>query len=333
MADNDDILKQAIVWLAAGKKVGLATVIGTWGSSPRPTGSLLAVEEGSEFVGSVSGGCIEGAVVEQTLAATRAGTSKVLDFGISDSQAWEVGLACGGDMKVLVHGAPDAATLRRLLDDRPIAMVTDMATGAYTLIDAAGAAAGLSPEVLSEARRALAENQSRVVESTNRFVAVYNPPLRMVIVGAVHIAQTLAPMAALVGFAVTVVDPRHSFATATRFPGVALSDEWPDDALALIRPDSRTAVVTLTHDPKLDDPALAAALRSDAYYIGALGSRRTHAKRVARLKDMGFDDAAIGRIRAPVGLPLGGRQAAEIAVAVLAEAIAACYGEPRRQPA
>ena len=333
MAENDDVLKQAIDWLAAGKKVGMATVIGTWGSSPRPTGSLLAVEEGGAFVGSVSGGCVEATVVEQALAATRAGTSKVLDFGISDTQAWEVGLACGGEMKVLVHGAPPAATLRRLLDERPVAVVTDLTSGAQSLVDAKQASAGLPTEAVAEARRALAENQSRIVDGTDRFVAVYNPPLRMVIVGAVHIAQTLAPMAALAGFAVTVVDPRHSFATADRFPGVALSDEWPDDALAALKPDGRTAVVTLTHDPKLDDPALAAALRSEAYYIGALGSRRTHAKRVARLKEMGFDDAAIGRIRAPIGLPLGGRKTAEIAVAVLAEAIAACYGEFQRMAA
>jgi xanthine dehydrogenase accessory factor len=330
MAENDDVLKQAIDWLDAGKKVGMATVIGTWGSSPRPTGSLLAVEEGGDFVGSVSGGCVEGAVVEQALAATRAGTSKVLDFGISDSQAWEVGLACGGEMKVLVHGAPPAATLRRLLDERPIAMITDLASGTQSLVGSGQAAADLPSEAASEIRQALADNQSRIVEGTSRFVAVYNPPLRMVIVGAVHIAQTLAPMASLAGFAVTVVDPRHSFATTARFPGVALSDEWPDDAMTAIKPDSRTAIVTLTHDPKLDDPALAAALRSDAYYVGALGSRRTHAKRVGRLKEMGFDDAAISRIRAPVGLPLGGRKTAEIAVAILAEAIAACYGEARR---
>ncbi len=333
MAENDDVLKQAIDWLAAGKTVGMAAVIGTWGSSPRPTGSLLAVEAGGAFVGSVSGGCIEGAVVEQALAAARAGTTQVLDFGISDSKAWEVGLACGGEMKVLVHGAPPVDTLRRLLDARPIAAVTDMGSGALTLVAAQGATAGLPEETVAEARRALAEDQSRVIPGTNRFVAVYNPPLRMVIVGAVHIAQTLAPMAAMAGFAVTVVDPRHSFATAARFPGVALSDEWPDDALAALQPDSRTAVVTLTHDPKLDDPALAAALRSKAYYVGALGSRRTHAKRVARLQDMGFDEAAIGRIRAPIGLPLGGRRTAEIAVAVLAEAIAACYAEAHRPAA
>ena len=333
MTENDDVLKQAIDWLAAGRKVGMATVIGTWGSSPRPTGSLLAVEEGGDFVGSVSGGCIEAVVVERALAATRAGTTEVLDFGISDSQAWEVGLACGGEMKVLVHGAPPAATLQRLLTERPVAVVTDMAGGTLSLIDGRSAPADLAPDVVAEARRALADNQSRVVEGTNRFIAVYNPPLRMVIVGAVHIAQALAPMAALAGFAVTVVDPRQSFATAVRFPGVNLSDEWPDDALTTLRPDERTAVVTLTHDPKLDDPALAAALQSKAYYIGALGSRRTHAKRVARLKEAGFDDAAIGRIRAPVGLPLGGRKTGEIAVAILAEAVAACYGEAKRLPA
>ncbi len=152
------------------------------------------------------------------------------------------------------------------------------------------------------------------------------PPPRLLVVGAVHIAQALAPMAAATGFAVTVIDPRRAFATAERFPGVALREDWPDEAMAALAPDARTAIVTLTHDPKLDDPALIAALRSEAFYIGALGSRRTHAKRVARLQDAGFDEAAIARIHAPVGLDIGALTTAEIAVSILAEIIAVRRG-------
>jgi xanthine dehydrogenase accessory factor len=149
----------------------------------------------------------------------------------------------------------------------------------------------------------------------------------MLIVGAVHIAQTLAPMAVLAGFEVTVIDPRGAFATAERFPGTRIEPHWPDEVMDRLAPDSRTAVVTLVHDPKIDDPALEAALKSEAFYVGALGSRGTHAKRVERFKEKGFPEADLTRIHAPVGLPLGGRKTPEIAVAILAEAIAAIHGK------
>lgn len=151
------------------------------------------------------------------------------------------------------------------------------------------------------------------------FILVRNPPPRVLIVGAVHITQALAPMAALAGYEVTVIDPRGAFATVDRFPGVALSDDWPDDAVKGLRPDLRTAVVTLTHDPKLDDPALIAALQSDAFYIGALGSRKTHAARLERLGAAGFDAAALARIHGPAGLAIGAKSPAEIAISVLAQ--------------
>jgi xanthine dehydrogenase accessory factor len=151
------------------------------------------------------------------------------------------------------------------------------------------------------------------------FLQVFNPPLRMAIIGAVHIAQSLAPMAALAGYAVTVIDPRRAFASDSRFPDVALVNDWPDEALAALAPDRRTAVVTLTHDPKIDDPGLDAALRSEAFYIAALGSRRTHAGRVARLKELGHDAAAIGRIHGPAGLDIGAVSPAEIAISVLGQ--------------
>ncbi len=187
---------------------------------------------------------------------------------------------------------------------------------------------GPLPEpVLEVARAALRQNRSRDFEHEGGrwFVQVFNPPLRLIVVGAVHISQPLIPMAAGLGYDVTLVDPRGAFATAARFPDVTILDEWPDDALEALGVDGRTAVVTLTHDPKLDDPALHVALRSEAFYIGALGSRRTHAQRVERLVEAGFDEAAIGRIRAPIGLDLGGRAPAEIALAVAAQMTEALY--------
>lgn len=205
---------------------------------------------------------------------------------------------------------------------RPVALATRLADGAQWLVgpDTAG---GAPPEVAAAAHQALAADESGTadVDGGAVFVQVHNPPWRMFVVGAVHIAQALAPMAAAAGYGVSVVDPRGAFATAERFPGVAVSSEWPDDALDNAAPDSRTAVVTLTHDPKLDDPALERALASNAFYIGALGSTRTHAKRLGRLRDAGFDDAALTRIRGPIGLAIGARSPAEIAVAILAEVI------------
>jgi xanthine dehydrogenase accessory factor len=220
-----------------------------------------------------------------------------------------------------------ADILRRLVEaraaKRPAALVTDLGTGMQSLVldDGVHGAFGMTGEELAIVRRHLALDRSAVVQIDERswFVHVFNPPLRLVIVGAVHIAQALAPMAALTGYDVVIVDPRRAFATEARFPGVTLNGEWPDDGLRAIGIDRRTAVVTLTHDPKLDDPALHVALRSPAFYVGCLGSRRTHAGRVARLREAGFAETEIARIRAPVGLDIGAVSPAEIAVAIMAE--------------
>jgi xanthine dehydrogenase accessory factor len=180
----------------------------------------------------------------------------------------------------------------------------------------------LSPELLAAVESAHHRDKSEAVDSPTAgraFLQVFNPPLRMIVVGAVHIAQALVPMASLAGYAVTVVDPRRAFATDERFPAVAVSTDWPDEALESLAPDRRTAVITLTHDPKLDDPALLVALRSEAFYVGALGSRRTHAKRLERLRGEGADEAGLSRVRGPAGLDIGAVSPAEIAVSVLAQ--------------
>ena len=217
--------------------------------------------------------------------------------------------------------------LDALLADRaakkPVVLATTLGTGEQWLICANGCTPGAPDDVIAAARAALAADKSQTVEGPDGpvFLQVHNPPLRMIVVGAVHIAQALAPMAALAGYQVTVVDPRGAFATQDRFPGVDVTDDWPDEAMETLAPDSRTAVVTLTHDPKLDDPALVAALGSPAFYIGALGSRMNQAKRLERMKEGGFDDAALARIHGPVGLRIGARTPAEIAVAIMAEVV------------
>jgi xanthine dehydrogenase accessory factor len=206
---------------------------------------------------------------------------------------------------------------------RPVALVTDLKSGAQEFVydDEDPNKSGLGSEIALAALEALRSDQSIIVEGGGRrlFVQVHNPPLRLLIVGAVHIAQALAPMAALTGYAVTIIDPRRAFATDSRFPSMSLSSDWPDEAMAALKPDRRTAVVTLTHDPKLDDPALEAALRSGAFYIGALGSRKTHGARLARLKAAGFDDAILARIHGPVGLSINAESPAEIAVSIMAQ--------------
>jgi xanthine dehydrogenase accessory factor len=213
--------------------------------------------------------------------------------------------------------------LRLRAAKRPAALVTDLASGAQAVVED-GEVAGplaLGDAELAAVRDAVRDDRSGLAPETNRFVQVFNPPLRLVVVGAVHIAQHLVPLAARAGYDAILVDPRRAWASEERFPGVAVLSEWPDAALRALAPDRRTAVVTLTHDPKLDDPALAAALASPAFYIGALGSRRTQAKRLDRLRAQGFEAAALARIHGPVGLDIGARSPAEIAVALLAQII------------
>lgn len=327
---RDDILATAAEWCDSGRGVGLATVITTWGSSPRPVGSQLVVDGEGRFEGSVSGGCIEGAVIETAIKVIANDQSETLEFGVSDEQAWEVGLACGGTVEVYVEKL-DSLLKRNLLnrlnvdraEKRPVALVTDTSSGEQWLIyeDYAASEAPPSDEVIAAARAALSDDRSTNYDAagTSYFIQAHNPPLRLFIVGAVHITQALAHLGNLAGYAVTVIDPRGAFAEGERFPGHNISREWPDDALATAKPDRRTAVVTLSHDPKIDDPALETVLRSDVFYIGSLGSNRTHGKRVARLHEKGFTEAETDRIHGPVGLDIGAKSPTEIAISIMAE--------------
>ena len=218
-----------------------------------------------------------------------------------------------------LHALEDARAAKR-----PVVLATRLPDGEQRLLPDPAASAALN----DAAAQALAQDASRTVQADDAawFLNAYNPPLRLVIVGAVHIAQALVPLAVQLGYGVVVADPRRAFASDERFPGVSVSTQWPDEAMDALRPDSRTAIVTLTHDPKLDDPALDRALRSPAFYVGALGSRKTHAARLARLRELGHDDAALGRIRGPVGLDIAAVTAPEIALSVLAQIVAVRRG-------
>lgn len=313
MADElGHLLDRAESWAKAGHRLALATVVRTWGSAPRRVGSLLLVRDDGLFEGSVSGGCVEGAVIEAALSRLgrppgTAGGGELLTFGVTSETAWEVGLACGGDISILVQtvdaGGFPPTLLERLAQaqrmGQPLTLSADFATG-----------------------------HSR--EGTGGdFVHRFDPPLRLMLVGAVHISQALAPMAAALGLSVRIVDPRGAFAAGPRFAGFEVDSRWPDEALADWRPDAASAIVCLTHDPKLDDVALAAALGSPAFYVAALGSRRTQASRLERLAAMGFTQTDLARIHGPAGLDIGAANPAEIALSVAAEMVAVW----RRRPA
>jgi xanthine dehydrogenase accessory factor len=329
LSDDVDVLRRARAWVEAGAGVALATVVSTWGSAPRRAGSLLAATAGGEFQGSVSGGCVEAAVVREARAAIADGRPRLLRYGVSDAEAREVGLACGGAIEVLVVRLAGAAALATLLERiaarAPVVAALGLDGGELQVVDPA-ASAPLAPA----AREALARDAAATVEAAGRpwFLRPFPPPVRVVILGAVHVAQALVPMVKLAGWEPIVADPRRAFATPARFEGVRLVHGWPDEALAAVGLDRRTAVVTLTHDPKLDDPALAAALRSEAFYVGALGSRRSQAARRERLRALGVDDAALARIHGPVGLALGGRSPAEIAISIVAELVSVLRASP-----
>ncbi|PVH30765.1 XdhC family protein [Pararhodobacter oceanensis] len=311
--DHNAIPEIALEWHRSGARAALATVIETWGSAPRQAGSQLAISGAGEIMGSVSGGCVEGAVVAEALEALADGEPRILTYGVSDENAFSVGLACGGTIRILVE--PVGAALPEDMLARIVAARAARAPMGYGVHLETWARRLIAREAMPERFRA----DKSGLEENGEFIALFNPPLRLLIVGAVHIAQALIPMARLAGYDPVLIDPRDAFASPARFPDTALRHDWPDEALAAEAPDARTAVVTLTHDSKLDDPAIIAALEAEVFYLGCLGSTRTHAKRLERLRAEGLDEARLARIHAPVGLTIGAKTPAEIAVSILAQ--------------
>lgn len=310
----DQIPEIALGWHRAGQGAAIATVVETWGSAPRQSGSQLAISGSGQIMGSVSGGCVEGAVVTEALEVIASGVPRILTFGVSDETAFSVGLACGGSIRVLVE---PVATWVPMLADLVAARAARRAVGSCIhLTDWSRALVWPGSDALVDARL---RSDKAGVEADGRFIVPHNPPLRMIVVGAVHIAQPLLVMARLAGYDPTLIDPRATFGAAERFVGETILQDWPDDALAGLAPDARTAIVTLTHDQKLDDPAIRYALGSQVFYLGCLGSKKTHAGRVSRLIAAGFSEAEVARIHAPVGLDIGAKTPAEIAVSIMAQ--------------
>jgi xanthine dehydrogenase accessory factor len=349
-----DVLPDIDRWLAEGKQVALATVISTWGSAPRPVGSKMAVSSLGEMSGSASAGCVEGAVVEEALGCLRDGRPRRLQYGVADDSAWTVGLACGGDIRLFVEplasllaGDPSTFAFWRsaVVAGLPVVRACVVEgppdwVGKSWFVDAEGREAGGLPPGIAEAVRQDAVRLVRggagmLVQSIVEeipvavFLDVTLPAPCLILVGAVHIAVHLVHLAKSLGYRVVVVDPRRGFNTRERFP---LADElngmWPDEGLRQIGLTHSTAVAVLSHDPKIDDPALMTALRSPAFYVGALGSQRTNRLREERLRAAGMGDEEMKRLRAPIGLDLGGRAPEEIALSILSEIVAARAGSP-----
>ncbi|MFO7944606.1 MAG: XdhC/CoxI family protein [Anaerolineales bacterium] len=337
--------KKAKTWWEEGERLAVATVTNTWGSSPRPIGSQMVVSSSGKVAGSVSGGCVEGAVLEAGLQVINEGEPKSLHFGVSDTDAWEVGLACGGEIDVFLRPLNGKAL------DRWRVVKRERGEFCYVLITGGprelvgeerillgsgewlGGHLGKSWEesVRNKAQELMGDRTSGITrirapetdpETLTCFFNVTGPRPTLVAVGGVHISIPLMFFAELLNFRTVVVDPRKRFANRDRFPEVDhLLQTWPEEAFREITVDFCTAVAMLTHDPKIDDPALKIALKSDAFYVGALGSKKTQEERRKRLLEAGISQKNLDRLHAPIGLNLGGRAPEEIALAVMAEIV------------
>lgn len=338
-----EILPDLNKWLADHERIGVATVTQTWGSSPRGIGSMMAFTSGGKITGSVSGGCVEGAVIETGLEVIENHLPQLLHFGVADETAWTVGLACGGQIDVFV--TPLNERLQPTLDavlkagnrcclatvisgptvylGREVLVTTDQSS--FPSLSTA-----VEKTLHASALKALADGRSQVIhletsdkEQLDVFLNVIDPQPTLVVVGGVHTAVALTSLAHTMGFRTVVIDPRRAFGNKDRFPTVdRLIQSWPDDAFNQVQLSEGTAVAILTHDPKIDDPALQICLQSPAFYIGALGSPSTQEKRHQRLFQAGLSRDQIERLHGPIGIKLGAQTPEEIALAIMAEIVA-----------
>ncbi|MGI5270777.1 XdhC family protein [Nonomuraea sp. CA-218870] len=346
-----DVLPEIMRWWTSGARFGLATVVGTFSSAPRPPGAAMAVR-GEEVVGSVSGGCVEGAVFELATEAAGTGRAVLQRYGVSDDDAFAVGLTCGGIIDVFVEPVsretfPELGDVAASIEARePVAVATIVSgpgrLGARRIVWPDRSTGSLGPRRLDDAvdddaRGMLAQGLTgirhyggegeRRLDDLGVFVHSFAPPPRMLVFGAIDFAAAVARVGKFLGYHVTVCDARPVFATAKRFPDAdEVVVKWPHDYLASVPVDERTVICVLTHDPKFDVPLLEVALRTSAGYVGAMGSRRTHEDRLDRLREAGLTDAELARLRSPIGLDLGARTPEETAVSIAAELIQLRWG-------
>ncbi|MDC0228008.1 XdhC family protein [Alphaproteobacteria bacterium] len=308
MSELDDILTPLSVWLKDKKKVALATVISAWGSSPRAVGGQMAIDINGQIIGSVSGGCIEGTVITEGINSINDGKTRVKDYGITNDMAWEVGLACGGELKILIQPL-------NIEDELIFHIVNNIKKRELTKVKI---------NCLTGSRKidnSITNQLSYYDKQKNEFIHIIDPKPRLFVVGAVHIAQALISIARTADFEIILIDPREHFATQKRFPNCKILNEWPDEALSNFTLDQATHLVTLTHDPKIDDPALIHALKRNIGYIGSLGSKKTHQKRYERLLHLNFSKNDLSKIHGPIGLNIRAKTPAEIAISIMGEIV------------
>ncbi|MEU8243828.1 XdhC/CoxI family protein [Actinoplanes missouriensis] len=332
-----DIVDGLLAWRASGTEFALATVVNTWRSAPRQPGAAMAVSASGEVIGSVSGGCVEGAVYAAAQEVLQTGKAQTQVYGVSDGDALEVGLTCGGTIEVMIQPAAALTAIDEVLDavtaGRPVATVTvpdaQLVVWPDEQVEGTLGDAELDRQAAQQAAGLLAHGRSAIVQACERevFVQSYAAPARMIVFGAIDFAAAVARIGKFLGYQVTVCDARGVFATPARFPEAdEIVVEWPHRYLESTEVDERTVLCVLTHDPKFDIPLLQVALHTPARYIGAMGSRRTCEDRLARLREAGVSEAALSRLRAPIGLDLGARTPEETAVAVAAEIVALSWG-------
>jgi xanthine dehydrogenase accessory factor len=309
--DDLSVLKSALSWLQSGQQVALVTVIKTWGSSPRPPGSLMAMNQQGKYTGSVSGGCVEEELLERFIEQQFTGRPQVIDFGVDVHQASQLGLPCGGQLSVLVEVLDDKITLKQLVDklevDKLVARRVELDSGKVELLPG--------------------EAEPEIKVSENYLVKTFGPAWHLLIVGNGQIATHLGSMARQLDYQVTICDPREVYAEDNPVMGVTYSKQMPDDAIQEFNTNKRLAIIALAHDPRQDDLAMTAALESQAFYIGALGSKLSAEKRRQRLQLMGYTLEQLEHIKGPVGLDIGSKRPAEIAVSILAHMIAVRNGK------
>jgi xanthine dehydrogenase accessory factor len=339
-----DILPDIGRWYEEHKSIALATVVQTWGSSPRRPGAKMAITLDGGIAGSVSGGCVESAVIEAAVDSLKTKEPRLLHFGVADETAWEVGLACGGSIDIFVKPLdPDFfESVRSTLRDEQEAVAVTMISGPPEILGremlvlegrrVAGApVAEWYEAVLKLAAETLSQGTSRRARlngSAEVFLEMISAPPTLIAVGGVHVAVALMSLSKKMGYRTIIIDPRRAWGNADRFPNVdQLVQAWPDDAFRQIRVTHSSAIAMLTHDPKLDDPALKVALASPAFYVGALGSKSTQAKRRERLLNDGLTRSQLARLHAPIGLDIGAESPEEIALAIMAQVV-----EARRRP-
>ncbi len=322
-----DIFEKALSWYRQGQKIAIGTVIETWGSAPRPVGSLIAINDNMEFEGSISGGCVESAVIASAESIFK-NTNKplFLDYGIEDEEAWAVGLTCGGKLKIhlqsldshLASVEPNINTL-----DEGV-YIRDLTTGFFEVIRSISSSD--TSELKNYIDLAFLEDKATYLPEKEIFIHPIQKNYEIFITGAVHVAQFLIPILKNLNFDVTLIDPRPVFATQERFPNVNIIDQFPQEFLLPKHVHQRSGLITLSHDSKIDNPAVEFFLKhGGGFYIGCLGSKKTHEKRIAFLNDQNIHNKDIEKIHAPIGLDLGGRSPSEIAISIASELIKTKY--------